>query len=127
MGDTRGETADARELLRAHELALRVEQVVGHAIESLGERGEVASFGVGRAPGEVAVRHRIGGRNHALEGPQHQPVDQVAPKHDEHAHFQRYQEHHQGERSVRGEGAGHEDGRHAHEQGGGGEERQVEE
>src|SRR2546422_9137169 len=63
---------------------LRIEQMVGHAVEPRGEGGEVARFRVGRTPTQITVGHRVGGSDHALQGPQDQPVHEVAPEHDEH-------------------------------------------
>src|SRR5213594_4386139 len=114
--------ADAGEFLRAHQLPLRIEQMIGHAVEPRGEGGEVARLRVGRTPPQVAVRHRIGGGDHALQGPQDQPVHEVAPEHDEHADFQRDHEHHQRERPLRSKAGRDQQGRHAYQQGGGGEE-----
>src|SRR5881392_1436655 len=59
------------ELFRAHQLALRVEQMVGHAVETLGEGGEVVGLGVRGAARQVAVRYRVRRGHHALERPQH--------------------------------------------------------
>src|SRR5205085_9312340 len=47
MRDAGCEASDTGELLRAHELALGIEQPVRHAIQPLGERGEVAGIAIG--------------------------------------------------------------------------------
>ena len=71
VGDSCGEATYPCELFRAHQLALRVEQMVGHAVETLGEGGEVVGLGVRGAARQVAVRYRVGRGHHALERPQH--------------------------------------------------------
>ena len=88
MGDPGRQPADAGELLRAHELTLRVEQVIGHAVEPLCERGEVARLRVRRASPEIAVCHRVGGGDQALQRPQDQSVHEVAPEHEKHPHLE---------------------------------------
>ena len=125
VGDTRGETPDARELLRAHQLALGVEQVVGHAVETFGEGGEVAGLGIGRAPRQVAVRHRVRGGHDAGERPEHEPLHERPTEHDEHPHLEADQEQQQDEGALRGQHGHHHHRRHTDQQRGGRQEREI--
>ena len=78
MGDARREPPDARQLLGAHQLALRVEQVVGHAIQPLCQRGEIAGLRLRRASGQVACRNGVRRGDQALHRPEDQAINEVA-------------------------------------------------
>jgi hypothetical protein len=125
-----GQATDAGELLRADELALGVEQVVRHAVQPLGEHREIPRLGVGRALAEVAGGNRVDDRHQPAHGTQHVPCDEVAPEDDEHPDIE--SDDHQNERDclprgeVGGESLQHDEAAHPKQQGGAGEERQVE-
>ena len=87
VGDAGGQPADAGQFLAAHELALRIEQALRHAVQALGERREVAGSGVGRAGSEVAVGNGVRSLHHPVERPQDQPADERAAVEDENGDF----------------------------------------
>ena len=129
MGHAGGQAAHARKLLRADELALGVQQVVGHPVQALGKHREIPGFGIGRARGEVAGGHRIGDRHQPAHGAQDVPRDEVAPEDDEGPDVER--DDHQNEQDglprgqIGGEGLHGEEAAHTEQQGGAGKERQV--
>src|SRR6059058_1730072 len=75
--DPGGEPPYARQFLRADQLALGVEQVVGHPVQALRQRGEIPGLGIRRARVEISVRNGVRRRHEALEWSQHEACDEV--------------------------------------------------
>ena len=126
VGDAGGEAPDARQLLGAHELALRVEEPVRHPVQALGEHGEVAGVGVRRARLEVTVRDRIGRLHDAAQRAQDQPGDQRSPVQHEDAHFGGNENDHQHDAPLGRDRERKLRGGHTDEEGEGGEEGEIE-
>src|SRR5207247_9479158 len=76
---------DAGELFRAHELALGIEEAIGHPVETLSERGEVACGSVGRPRAEVAVGDGIRRLHYAIQRTRDQAGNERVPVEDEDA------------------------------------------
>ena len=132
VGDACGETAHARQLFGANQLTLGVEQMIGHAIEPLSERGEVGRLRILRsARRQIPSRDRFRGRADLADRPQHVTRDQVAPKNDEHPDVEEDDREDErkrlGEGEIGGDNLHDEDRADAEQQGRGREERQVEE
>jgi hypothetical protein len=127
MRDTGGQATDAGQFLAAHELALRVEQPVGHVVQALGEPGEIARIGIGGAGREVTAGDGIGGFHHPVEGPEHQPLHQAAAVEHEDPDLEGDEHDHQDDAAFGGDRQGELGGRHPHEDREGGEEGEVEE
>ena len=66
------ETSDARQLFRANQLALRVEQPVRHPIQAFGQGREIPRVGIRRAGGEVTVGDGVGSVHHARQRAKYQ-------------------------------------------------------
>jgi len=130
VGHARGQPADAGELLRADELALGVEQMIGHAVQPLGQHREIPRFGVRRSLAEVAGSNRVDHRHEPAHGTQHMPRDEVAPEDDENPDVERNDNEDERDCLPRGEVGGeslqHDEAAYTQQEGGAGEERQVE-
>ena len=127
VGDARRQPPDARQLLGAHQLALGVEQIVGHAIQPLGKGREIAGFGLRRARIQVACRDGLRCGDQPIHRPEDQAIDEVAPEEEEDGHLERHERHQHPVLFSGGHERRHDRRRHPDEQGGGGEEGQVEE
>ena len=125
--DAGGEPPHAGELLRADQLALGVEQMVGHPVHALRQGREVPGLGVRGAGVQVSVGHGVRRGHEALQRSQYEACHQMAPEHEKDADFERHQHHHHPELLSGHDARRDHRRRHAHQQGRSGEERQVEE
>jgi len=110
----------------ARRLALRVQQPVRHAVQALGERGEVARIGIRRARVEIAVGHCIGRVHDAGEGAEHQSRDQRSAVEHEDPDFERDEDHDEHDAALRRDRERELRGRHTDQQREGDEEGEIE-
>ena len=127
MRDTRREPSDARQFFRADQLALRVEQPVRHPVQPFREGREIASVGIGRAGGEIAVGDRVGGFHHARQRAQDETAHEGAAVEYEDPDFGCDEDHHEYHAAFRSDRERELRRRDAHEDRKGGEECEVEE
>ena len=121
------EPSDGRQFFGADQLALRVEQMVGHPVESLAQTGEIQGLGRGRPRVQVAGDDGVRGSHEPPQRLEDQPLHEVRPEGDENDDVTGHDRQYQGERVFGSEGAGQETRRDAEDQSGRREEGQLDE
>ncbi len=109
------EPADTGELFRAHELALRIEQAIGHPIQAFSKRGEVAGGSVGRPRAEVAVGDGIRRLHYAIQRTEDQAGNERVPVEDEDADLESDQDDNERHAAIGRDGEREQGRRHADE------------